>query len=317
MIKTIEINLNHKNNFIIEQQLDFIALAAANFYRTIPVIKYRFIKFTGLLFKNCSEDFKLLSVKLFVNASTIINLSNNDLEFLQKITNIENKQGDNKYFDLSSLNKIGYILDKNFKINVVIQYSGKITRYEVIYNELFSSFKQSNTLNDFKLLNKINYKNNDVMCVKIGKKQRTNGLIISGINKNLINNINISYDNVNFHNYITYENTFKNKLTNIFKNRFDVLADDTVYIPLKKKSKWNSNSKEGKKIRDGKIYVKFDLNDTSNNNTFNNYKENKKLYNLQVGAFLYNYLVGDCVPNYIHYYSVDNTIYDESTKYYV
>jgi hypothetical protein len=312
MITTAELNLNHENNFRIVRQLDFVALAVVNWYRTIPVLKYRNIKVAGLIFENCSEDFKLLSVKLFVNASPIFNLSTNDLEFLQKITNIVNNQGNNKYFDLSSLNLIGYILDKDFKINIVIQYSGYHTGGEVKYYDFFTQHEPPNTMNDFKLLPKLNYKNNDVICVKIGKKQKTNGLIISGINKNLINNINISYDNINFHKYITYENTFKNKVRNIFKNRFDVLADDTVYIPLNKNSKWNSYSEKGKKIRDGKIYVKFDLNDSTNNNTFNN-KKNNKTYNLQVGAFLYNYLVNNCAPNYIHNFAVDgiehNTIY--------
>lgn len=295
MDRKIICTLNIEENEQYSNELN-IPLIMFNVFVYKRIIRYRYVKFNGIKFKNCDNDLKILSLKLLLNDYAIINLSEAELQFF-KFINIETKQGNDKYFDFSILNLTKYIFDGIANINLEVIISGKYENVYINTNECFSRYMLDNTFNDFNILSK-QIRNSEIFKLKIGSNTCLNGLIISGINNNLIDSIYISYNGLNFRKYITYNNTLSNYIKTKFKKiyKYKILGDNTIYIPLQKGIKWNDDSKYGKTIKEGNIYIKFELN--------NLYLLTEDIHNIQIAVFLYNYLVAQLTPKYSHIYQL-------------
>jgi hypothetical protein len=227
----------------------------------------------GIKCYNCSDDFKLLSLKIISSDNTVIyNVPN--MDFFNFKQHKYKKDDGYIYYSLLDINIHKYLEIDYSPYRVVINYIGSSNIRLDTNNHLGKNFLHSKKLNDFHYLEYNNYKNNDTIDINFDNSY-SKGIIISDINYNNINNISVQLNN-SCYIYV------KNKLSNLFKKTYHKLDNNTIYIPFVY-SNWNSNVSKSEKIQN--IKIKFNLN---NNNT----------YFLKLGTFIYNELINDVFKKY-------------------
>jgi hypothetical protein len=265
----------------------FITLDTQEGYRYYDSPWAKYIHIKGIEFSNCSDDFKLKSFYVTANGINIINIT--DMDFFN-FSKVITKNDNEIYFDFEKLNMLRYIEDTGvFKIETYICYEGdcknncKIVQTAIIQSRLLS--RNWYNINEFYFLTSNEYKNNDIIKINT-VNSLMNGIVVSGINYDNINFINVK-NNTNQKDKYYFSNTYyKNEWKNLLNYTFYKLDDNTIYIPFSKyknmsdSPEWNSDACNGKLIMD--IELQFDLDD-----------DDKLLntYDLKFGMYVYNKLI--------------------------
>jgi len=245
-----------------------------------------FTRIKGIKFFNCTDDFSIKSFLVIANGDTLINIS--DMNFF-KFENTITKENDEVYFDFEKLNMLNYIEDTGlFKIEVYIYFDGDCKNNKIYYNntlQLRQSSKNWHNMNEFYYLTSNEYKNNDIININT-QHSLMNGIVVSGIDYDIINFINVKYNTECEEKYRFSEIYYKNKWINMLEYNFYKLDDNTIYIPFTKYKNmsdspdWNGDTVNGKWIWN--IELQFDLDD-----------DGKLLntYDLKFGMYVYNELI--------------------------
>lgn len=252
-------------------------------YYDSPWALYTRIK--GIRFFNCTDDFSIKSFSVIANGDTLLNIT--DMDFL-KFSNIITKENDDIYFDFEKLNMLKYIEDTGlFKIVVYVNFEGDCKNDMIYFNNTIQLRHLSRSwydMNEFYYLKSNGYKNNDIINIDT-QNSLMNGIVVSGIDYDIINSINVKYNTKCEceEQYRFSDIYYKNKLINLFNYNFYKLDDSTIYIPFsrfKNMCNWNSDTYNGKWIWD--IELQFDLDD-----------DGKLLntYDLKFGMYVYNELI--------------------------
>ena len=245
-----------------------------------------FIHIRGIKFFNCTDNFSIKSFSVSANGIPLINISNMDFF---KFNNIITKENDDIYFNFEKLNMLNYIEDTGlYKIEVYIYFYGDCKNNKIYYNntiQLRHLSKNWHNMNEFYYLTYNGYKNNDIINIDT-QNSLMNGIVVSGIDYDIINSINVKYNTKCEEKYRFSEIYYKNKWINMLEYNFYKLDDNTIYIPFTKYKNlsdspdWNCDTVNGKSIWN--IELQFDLDD-----------DDKLLntYDLKFGMYVYNELI--------------------------